>query len=124
MVQLLLIAERAFDLFPDEAYELHAVSDLFSQRNRVRAEVLRLPQSEGRNTASILQPPILRRLGVTRRCHMFAHLVEVVRLRWGCGYVEFFYVFGSNVNDLIDVLQSPFHKQETGIRNQRAVLLV
>ena len=106
---LQIFAKGTLDFFPDNADELDAVSHLFSYRNSVCAEVLCLTQSKGRNAAGVLQPPILRRLGVTRRCHVFAHLVEVVRLGWGCGYVELFYVFGSNVNDLIDILQRPFH---------------
>jgi hypothetical protein len=35
---------------------------------------------------------------------MFAHLVEVVRLRSGCGDIQFLDMFGSDVNDFVDVL--------------------
>jgi hypothetical protein len=35
---------------------------------------------------------------------MFAHLVKVMGLRWGGGDVQLFDVFGSDVDDLIDVL--------------------
>ena len=45
-------------------------------------------------------------------------LVEVMGLRWGCGDIQLFYVLGSDVNDLIDVLQRPFDQQEAGIRHQ------
>jgi integrase/recombinase XerD len=79
------------------------VADIDSER-----EVLRLSQSKSRDTASVFQPPILRRLGVTRRCHVFAHLVEIVGLRWGGGDIEFFNMLRPDVDDFIDVLERPF----------------
>ncbi len=103
-----VLSQRTLDLFPNDADKFNAVPDLFSERDSIGAEVLRLPQSEGRDAAGILQPPILRWLGVTRRCHVFAHLVEVMGLRGGGGHVQLFDVFGSDVDDLIDVLERPF----------------
>ena len=112
------VTKRTLNFFPDDANELHAVSHLLSKRNCVRTEILCLSQSEGGDTAGVLQPPILRRLGVTRRCHVFAHLVEVVGLRLGCGDIQLLNVLGSDVDDLIDVLQRPFDQQEPGICHQ------
>ena len=40
--QLCVIPQRTLDLFPDDANELDAIPHLFSQRNRVGTEVLRL----------------------------------------------------------------------------------
>ncbi len=77
-----------------------------------------MPQSEGRDAAGVLQPPILRGLGVTRRCHVFAHLVEVVGLCWGCCNIQLFNVHCSDVDDLIDVLKFPLDQQEAGLRHQ------
>ena len=105
---LQIFAKGTLDLFPDNADELDAVSHLFSYWNSVCAEVLCLTQSKGRNAAGVLQPPVLRRLGATRRCHVFAHLMKVVGLGWRCGDVQFFDMFGSDMEDLIDVLQCPF----------------
>ena len=115
---LCFIPQRPFDLFPNDADKFNAVPDLFSERDSIGAEVLRLSQSEGGDATGVLQPPILRRLRVTRRCHVFAHLVEVVGLRWGDGDVQLFDVFGSDVDDLIDVLQCPFDQQKAGIRHE------
>jgi len=112
------LAQRPLDLFPDDANELDGVTHLLSKRDSVGAEVLRLSQAKRCDATSILQPPILRRLGATRRCHVFAHLVEVVGLGWGCGDVQLFDVLGSDVDDLIDVLQRPLDKQEPGIRHE------
>ncbi len=99
-----LAAQRTFNFFPDYANEVNAIPHLLSQRGRVGTEVFCLPQSEGRDAAGILQTPILRWLGVTRRCHMFAYLVEVVGLSRGGSHVQLFDVFGPDVNDLIDIL--------------------
>ena len=84
----------------------------------LRLKVLCLPQAEGGDSAGILQPPVFRRLGISRRCHVFAHLVEVMGLRRGCGDVPLFDLLGSDVADLIDVLQRALDQQEAGIRDQ------
>ena len=55
---------------------------------------------------------------------MFAHLVEIVGLRWSCGDLQLFDLLGSDVNDLIDVLQCPFDQQEPCIRYQGTISLV
>jgi hypothetical protein len=47
-------------------------------------------------------------------------LVEVMRLGGGCGHVQPFDVLGSDVDDLIDVLQRSFDQQE-GKRRPEAV---
>ena len=100
----LFLSKGPFNLLPNNANEFNAIFHLFSQGNNVCAQVLCLPQTERCNPAGVLQPPILWGLGVSRRCHVFAHLVEVVRLRSGCGDIEFFDMFGSDMNDFIDVL--------------------
>ena len=45
-------------------------------------------------------------------------LVEVMGLRWGGGHVQLFKVLGADVDDLVNVLQSPLDQQEAGIRHQ------
>jgi hypothetical protein len=102
-----LLLERTLDLLPHNTNELNAVSHLFPQRDCIRAEIFCLPQSKRSDTTGVLQPPIFGRLGVTRRCHVFAHLVEVMGLCWGSCDVQLFNVHGSDVDDLIDVLKFP-----------------
>jgi hypothetical protein len=115
---VLFFSESSFYFFPNDSNELDAIPYLLSQWHRVCTEILCMSQSKGGYAASVLQPPVLRRLGVTRRCHMLAHLVEVVGLRLGCGDIQLLNVFRSDVDDLIDVLQRPLDKQEPGIRHE------
>jgi hypothetical protein len=98
--------------------ELDAIPHLFPKRHGICAQALCLPQAEGGDSAGILQPPVFRWLGVTRRCHVFAHLVEVMGLRRGGCNIQLFDVPGSDVNDCIDVLQRSLDEQEAGIRHQ------
>jgi hypothetical protein len=51
-------------------------------------------------------------------------LVEVVRLHGSCRHTQFLDVPGSNVNYLIDVLESTFDEQKLGVRHKRPVSLV
>lgn len=54
-----------FDLFPDDADELHATPDLFTDRNGVGTYVPLLPQTKGGYAAGILEPPLFGWLLVT-----------------------------------------------------------
>lgn len=72
-------------------------------------KVLRLSQPEAAMQQAFSSHQSFGRLGVTRRCYVFALLVKVMGLRWGCGYIEFFDMPCSNMDDFIDVLKSPLN---------------
>ncbi len=54
----LLLLEISLNLLLYDTNELDAITHLFSQRNRVRADVLVLSQPEGCNAAGVLEPPL------------------------------------------------------------------
>ena len=116
---LALLLQVPFDLLPHNADELDGIANLLAYWNGVGADIALLAQTEGGDATGVLQPPILRWLPVAWRGHRLAHaarLVEVMGLHGRGGDVQLLDVPGPEVDDLVDVLESAFDKQELGIR--------